>query len=154
MKQVTLLIAGLLITSFTYSQSYKEEVDILQAAFGMEKKAVVDHFVNPGESQKTAFWNLYDEYETKRKELGKKRMGLLLKYADTWENMSDEQADVWMKEVLSLKSSTDKLLTSYFKKVKKATSPKVATQFFQVESYILTAIRFQLQESIPFVDEK
>lgn len=154
MKQITLLLTGLLLATLCYSQSYKEEVDILQAAFGMEKKAVVNNFVHPAENQSAAFWELYDEYETKRKELGKKRMALLLKYADTWENMTDAQADAWMKEVLSLKTSTDKLLVSYFKKVKKAASPKVATQFFQVESYILTAIRFQLQESIPFVDEK
>ncbi|TLX72458.1 hypothetical protein E9993_18170 [Labilibacter sediminis] len=153
MKYLTLLITGLLITTFTYAQSFKEEVDLLQAAFGMEKKVIVDQFVHPDEAQQDAFWKVYDEYETKRKDFGKKRLDLLVNYSEIWENMSDAQADSFMKELLKLKSSTDRLLVSYFKKVKKVTSPKVATQFFQIESYILTTVRFQLQESVPFVHQ-
>jgi len=36
----------------------------------MDKKAAVADFVKPSVQQKDAFWKLYDEYETQRKELG------------------------------------------------------------------------------------
>lgn len=72
MKKITLLMAALTIAIVSYSQSAKEEVDLFQAAFGMEKKAVVANFVHPMDFQKDAFWKLYDEYETARKENGKK----------------------------------------------------------------------------------
>jgi hypothetical protein len=88
----------------------------MQAAFGMEKKTMVEQFVKPDPSIKDAFWTLYDEYETSRKELGKKRLELLKKYADTYSNMSNEAADAWMKEVLKLTSETDALMVSIITK--------------------------------------
>ena len=47
-----------------FTQSYTEEVDLMQAAFGMAKKDIVSAFVQPSASQSDAFWKLYDEYET------------------------------------------------------------------------------------------
>ncbi|TRX72506.1 hypothetical protein [Carboxylicivirga sp. M1479] len=151
MRKLTLLLAALLIGSAVHAQSFSEEVDLFQAAFGMEKKAIVEYFVNPADANKEAFWEVYDEYEAKRKELGKQRLDVLMKYANTWETMSDDQADAFMKDLFKLKASTDKLIKSYYKKMRKATTPSVGAQFFQVESYILTVVRFHLQESIPFI---
>jgi hypothetical protein len=68
MKKYLLIITALFLASFAYTQSNKEEIDFVQAAFGMEKKAVVADFVKPSEAQKGAFWKLYDEYETQRKD--------------------------------------------------------------------------------------
>ena len=76
MKKYILLVAVSLMTSFIYAQSDKEEIDLMQAAFGMNKKAAVAEFVKVSDTQKDAFWKLYDEYETQRKELGKQRIEL------------------------------------------------------------------------------
>lgn len=154
MKKITLLIATLVIGVVTYSQTNKEEVDLFQAAFGMEKKAVVANFVHPTDLQKDAFWMLYDEYEAARKENGKKRIQLLEQYAKEYKTMTDEQADAWTKEVIKLSTTTDKLIVTYYNKIKKVTSPIVATQFYQIEGYILTAIRMEVLEGVPFLGEK
>ena len=100
MKKYVLLIAVLFLASFAYSQSNKEEVDLMQAAFGMDKKAAVADFVKPTAAQKDAFWKLYDEYETQRKVLGKQRIALLEQYADQYQTMTSEQADAWTKKVI------------------------------------------------------
>ena len=52
MKKYILLVAASLMASFTYAQSNKEEVDLMQAAFGMDKKAAVAEFVKPSELRK------------------------------------------------------------------------------------------------------
>ncbi len=154
MKKITLFIAFIVTAGFMYSQSNTEEVDLLQAAFGMEKKAVVANFVHPTDLQKDAFWNLYDEYEAARKENGKKRIKLLEQYASQYNTMTDEQADKWTMEVIKLSSATDKLIVTYYHKIKKVTSPIVATQFYQIEAYILTAIRMEVLDGVPFLEEK
>jgi len=153
MKKITFIFAALFAFSFANAQSASEEIDFFQSIFGMEKKAAVMEFVHPSEEDKTAFWELYDAYETERKNLGKKRIDLLNKYASTYEGMTDEQADALMKDALALNKSTDKLLVKYYKKVKKATSPIVATQFYQMEAYIQSSIRSGILEAIPFVGE-
>jgi hypothetical protein len=77
-----LLIAALvLISTAGFAQSNKEDVDVIQSLYGKEKKAILAGFVVLEGAQKDAFWTLYDEYETKRKELGKQRIALLEKYA-------------------------------------------------------------------------
>ena len=154
MKKITLLIALIALAFGTYAQSDSEEIDLVQAAFGMTKKAVVANFVIPDASQKDAFWALYDEYETKRKENGKKRVQLLEQYAQQYNTMTAEQADAWTKEVIKLSAATDKLITTYYNKIKKVTNPIVATQFYQIEGYILTAIRMEILDAVPFLGEK
>jgi hypothetical protein len=154
MKKHILIIAALFLASFAYTQSNKEEVDLMQAAFGMDKKTVVSDFVKPSPAQKDAFWKLYDEYETQRKDLGKQRIELLKQYANQYQTMTSEQADAWTKKVIDLQKKTDNLIVTYYGKVKAVTDGIVATQFYQIEGYILTAIRMQVLENVPFLEKK
>ena len=154
MKKYLLVIAASLMASFTYGQSNKEEVDLMQASFGMDKKAAVAEFVKPSAAQKDSFWKLYDEYETQRKDLGKERIELLKQYANQYKTMTSEQADTWTKKAMDLQKKTDNLITTYYSKVKAATDGIVALQFYQMENYILAGIRAQLLENIPFVEKK
>ena len=151
MKNYILIAAALFLASFAYSQSAKEEVDLVQAAFGMEKKQVVADFVHPSDAQKNAFWQLYDAYETERKELGKQRIELLNQYADQYLTMTSEEADAWTKKAIDLQKKTDNLIVTYYGKIKKVSDGIVATQFYQIEYYILTAIRGEILEAVPFV---
>ena len=154
MRKITLFIAAFLIAAVTFAQSNKEEVDLFQAAAGMQKKEAVAAFVHPSDAQKDAFWKLYDEYEVSRKINGQKRIQVLEQYAKQYKTMTDAQAEAWMKDVIALQSSTDKLIITYYKKVKKATSPLVATQFYQIENYILSVVRSEILDEIPFLGEK
>jgi hypothetical protein len=154
MKKYIFIIAALFTVSLVRAQSNKEEVDLMQAALGMQKKDVVADFVKPSESQKDAFWKLYDEYETKRKDLGKQRIELLKQYADQYNNMTSEQADAWTKKVIELQKKTDDLIVTYYNKVKAISNGIVATQFYQIEGYILTAIRMQILHNVPFLEKK
>jgi F0F1-type ATP synthase delta subunit len=153
MKKVTLLLFALVMFASANAQM-KEEVDLMQAAFGMEKKAMVSAFIQVDETQKDAFWALYDEYETARKEYGKTRIQLLEQYAEKWETLTNEEADKWTAEVIKLGTSTDKLITKYYNKIKKVTNPVVALQFYQIENYILSGIRLSVLESLPLPEVK
>ena len=47
MKKYILIAVTLFIASFAYTQSDKEEMALMQAAFGMDKREVVAEFVKP-----------------------------------------------------------------------------------------------------------
>ena len=151
MKKITFLFAAIFMASFAWSQSDKEEIDLIQAAFGMDKKAIVADFVQLSDTQKDAFWTLYDEYETKRKEYGRERIDLLKQYAEQYMTMTSEQADAWTKKVMELQVKTDKLIATYYEKVKGISDGVVATQFYQIENYILSMIRMQILQEVPFL---
>ena len=154
MKRLFLLSLGPICLFSAIGQSNKEDIDMLQAIYGKEKKDIVAGFIMPPDSvKKVAFWNLYDAYETERKSLGKQRIDLLEKYANGYGSMDDKATDDMMKQTMTLQKSVDGLIDTYYDKIKKSVGVKQASQFYQIESYLLSAIRVYLMGNIPFIDE-
>lgn len=135
------------------AQSDVEEIDFIQSIMGAEKKEVMSQFVDLQGPAADAFWKLYDEYEVKRKSLGKERIALIRQYADEYDGITDEQTDALMSKAIKLRNSNNKLTDSYYKKLKKAVGSKSAAQFYQLESYIQSVVRAELFSNIPLIGE-
>lgn len=148
-----LVIAALFMSAVGFAQSNKEDVDFIQSIYGKEKKTIVAGFIKLEGAQKDAFWKLYDEYETQRKDLGKQRVALLERYANSYMTIDDATTDQIMKDMMALGLKTDKLMNSYYGKIKKASGVKAAAQFVQIEAYLLSAVRATILENIPFIGE-
>lgn len=153
MKKLLTLLFTVSATLGAFAQSNKEDVDLIQSIYGKEKKEIVASFIEVEGAQKDAFWKLYDEYETKRKELGQKRVALLERYANTYLNIDDETTSSIVKETIALSAQTDKLLATYHKKMEKEAGVKAAAQFYQLEAFLLSQIRATILESIPFIGD-
>ena len=150
-----LLVFALILSVFSgYSQSAEEEVDFLQSIFGMEKKEAVAGMIKLDNAKSESFWELYDEYEADRKNLGKKRINLLQNYANNYENMSNEDIDLLIKESMTLSGKTDKLINSYYKKIHKQVGSVPAAQFYQIENYLLSEIRAAILGEMDMIDIK
>ncbi|HEX6223514.1 MAG TPA: hypothetical protein VFZ52_03850 [Chryseolinea sp.] len=153
MKKTLLSTLMVAFAFVAFSQSNKEEVDLVQSVFGMEKKAMAAEFIKLEGAQKDAFWVAYDEYEGKRKDLGKKRIDLLNRYASSYSTLDDASTDQIIKDVMKLQGENDKLISTYYGKIKKASGVKAAAQFYQFENYILSKIRAEIMEGIPLIGE-
>ena len=152
MKKPFLLLA-IFVSAMVSAQSNKEDIDLIQAAYGKEKKEIVAEFIQLEGAKKDAFWKLYDQYETERKQLGKKRIALLENYAANYGTMDDAAVSKNIKETAALGVKTDQLIATYHQRIEKAAGAKAAAQFFQIEAYFLSAIRVAILENIPFIDE-
>jgi hypothetical protein len=148
---ISLVLLGMALAPSSYAQSDKEETEFIQSIFGMEKKAIVAEFLKIESSN--PFWVLYDEYETNRKELGKERLNVLTDYVENYDNLADDKYDEVVASMISLRKSNDKLIDTYYKKIKKASGSKIAAQFFQLENYFLSEIRSVVMEEIPYIGE-
>jgi hypothetical protein len=148
-----LVIAALFVSAAGFAQSNKEDVDFIQSIYGKEKKIIVSDFIKLEGAQKDAFWKIYDEYETEPKELGKKRVALLERYANSYMTLDDATTDQLTKDMMALGIKTDKLINTYYGKIKKASGVKAAAQFVQLETYFLSVIRAAIFENIPFIGE-
>ncbi|HLV39353.1 hypothetical protein [Xanthomarina sp.] len=155
MKKVffTISLALVSMSSSLFAQSNTEEIDMVQSIFGMEKKALVAEVIQPEAGKSDAFWVLYDQYETKRKDLGKRRIALLNAYAASYDSLDDVKTGEILNEMMGLQVSTDKLIGSYAKKIKKSVDVKTAAQFYQIEGYLLSKIRTVILENIPVIGE-
>ncbi len=154
MKKLIIIFCTIFIAQTTVqAQSYQEEIDLFQSVFGMEKKEVFEYFIDLDGEAESNFWTLYDEYENSRKAIGKTRIYLIKDYADNYDELTPEKTDDLMKSMIQQKSSLDKLVNKYYKKIKKGSGTKAAAQFLQLETYILAAVRVEIMQTIPFIGE-
>ena len=156
MRKITTFIVAILFfhVSFAQDNQIKSEMELMQDAFGYEKKEVITEFVDLTGVNANAFWKIYNEYEIARKKLGKEKMDLLYRYTTHKGAVSNTQADNLMKRVIPLRKNYDKLVEKYYKKVKKATNPLVAAQFYQIEHYIADGINFTILDMVDFIQDK
>src|SRR5262249_17726652 len=114
----TLIIAACIFFSFNslMAQSNSEDVDMIQAAFGKEKKDLVSEYMQIPAKDSVAFWKLYDEYEGKRKALGKQRIGIIQQYADNYDKLTDAKATQLATGVFSNDAKYTQLYQAYFTK--------------------------------------
>jgi hypothetical protein len=151
--RVTLLAIAIFMSGLAFAQSNTEDIDLVQALYGKEKKIIMEGFIKLEENQSDAFWKLYDEYEAERKNLGKQRIALIEKYVESYENLDDESTKNLMKESIALRNTMDKLRDNYYKKMSQSVGVKPAAQFHQLESFFMAEIRASILENIPFIGE-
>lgn len=152
-KGILISIVVALVSINAYSQGSVEEVDFYQSVFGMAKKNITELFVEVDGPAKQEFWTLYDEYEVARKELGKTRLKLLNAYAENYLTLDATKTDELITAMATQKKNLDKLIVKYYKKMKKSAGVKPAAQFYQLENWLLSAIRLEIMENIPFIGE-
>ncbi len=134
-------------------QSIDDDVTLIQSAFGMDKKMIVDAYMDLPESVSPGFWQVYEEYEEARRALSRERIKLINEYIETYDQIGEEEANSLATRSLKNDVSLSKLHAKYFKKFKKVTSAKDAAKFLQIDTYIHNTIRNAIQQELPFIDE-
>jgi hypothetical protein len=147
------LIFILSIPFYGFSQDNPGDLDLFSATFGMEKKVLTREVMDLDQVHLQKFWDLFNMYEVERKKLAKERWILWNQYAAQIGSMTNEQADDLMKEIIKHSKRTDKLINTYYKKLRKATCPKVAAQFYQLEHYCLSGIRMEIFNLLPIAGQ-
>jgi len=150
-----LLVFGLAfgMASSSYAQTQNDEMQMFQTMFGMAKKEIVSEFVKIDRSKNDAFWKLYDEYESNRKQLGQKRFVVLNNYVKNYTKLTAAETDEIIEDIILLSTSQDKLIARYYNKIKREVSITAAAQFYQIEWYLQSQVRTNILESIPMISE-
>ncbi len=135
------------------AQIITDEVKLMQSMYGMEKRDLIAKHMKIDAAKADLFWQLYDEYETARKEIGMKRANNIVAYADKYENLTGADADALVKASLNIQTSFIKLWDKTYKKMAKSISPVTAAQFIQAEMFLENMVRQELALEIPMIGE-
>ncbi|MWB96151.1 hypothetical protein GON26_17450 [Flavobacterium sp. GA093] len=154
MRKISVIFIVAIASLSSYAQSsFKEDVDVVQSIYGKSKSDLVKEYMNLPETQFAAFTKVYDNYETERKELGQTKFQLINDYAANYNTLTDEKADELAKATLKNNLAYEKLYTKTYGQVKKIIGAINAAKFIQLEVYLQTTIRSEIQNSIPFIGE-
>lgn len=146
MKTNLSLLVFIFISFLGYTQNFHDDLELIQSIYGLDKKDVVSEFVEINESQTNDFWILYNEYEIKRKEIGKQKFDLVWTFINDYGEINPQDAENFMKKIIPLRKKSDQLIDSYYKKIKNKTDPVVAVQFYQIENYLADLVRLKILE--------
>lgn len=131
-----------------------DEVEFFQSIWGMEKRAIVEAYMDDlSTDETTAFWPIYEAYEVSRKDLGKEKVAIMQEYAKNYGSFSGDIAKDLINKNAANSIAIQKLMKKTFKKMSKSLDPVKAAKFIQLENYFTTMIQASILESIPFVDE-
>lgn len=151
MKKIFL---GALAVTFVFilnAQTNKEDIDLLQAMYGKEKKAMVSEYMKFTGADSTKFWTLYDKYENDRKALGRERISLLEQTATNFEKLDNKKAEELMGKFIDLNGKYIQFQKKYLPQFSASVGGIQAAKFFQLENYLETAIRLAIQEEVPAI---
>ena len=152
--KIFLLAAGFIILSFGLkAQTNAEEITMVHSIYGMDKRELIAKHMKLNASQAPLFWQLYDEYEIQRKEIGQKRANNIISYADKYDQLTNDEADKLIRTSFEINLSFVQLWEVTYKKVAKSLTPVIAAQFIQAEMFIENMVRQELSLDIPLIGE-
>ena len=135
------------------AQVAKDDVALVESIWGIEKRAIISDYMKFTPEELEKFVPVYDAYSDEMKKLGEERIQIISEYANNYSTLTNEKADQLMVRALANNENIDKLMKKYYAKIKKEISPIRAAQFMQLEWYLQTAIRSEIQSEIPFIGE-
>jgi hypothetical protein len=154
MKRTLITLFVAMIASMTAMAQVQEgDIQIIQQYFGLDKMALVKEYMKFTPKQDSAFWPIYNAYETERRAIGKERIKLVDEYMKAINNLNDASATSLVDRSNANEINFKKLQKKYFAQMSKAIGPVKAGQFYQFENYLNNIINLTIQENIPFVGE-
>src|SRR5690606_1737886 len=97
MKKIILAAVIFLVAFGVQAQTKVDETDFIQSVYGMQKRDLISKHMKLEPEQSDLFWNLYNEYEITRSEIGLKRMKNIENYADKYDSLSELDADALIR---------------------------------------------------------
>jgi hypothetical protein len=152
MKTIITFCITIFFATLMQSQN-RTEVELFKAQYNKEKTDLVAEFMNLYPEESEAFWPIYKKYEDERSLIANERIRLLNQYVEYYENLTNEQAAYWTKDVIKLQKKELKIKKKYNKSLGKATSPLLALRFFQFEETLQTEIKSLILKNIPLIDD-
>jgi hypothetical protein len=116
-----------------------------------ERRSIVAANLALGPEERERFWPIYDDYSKERAALEKERFALLQRYAQTFTDMSDDQAMALVLASARLQVADVQLRLKYAEVLRRKMSGRVAARFFQIDDYVTTAMRMNSLAGVPLV---
>jgi hypothetical protein len=114
------------------------------------RRLVADHLpLSPSEARQ--FWPLYDRCQHDMSDLLDKRMEIIAKLGEHYDDMPDAMAKQITIDNLELQDARLKLIKSYLPKFEKVLSAKNLARYYQIEARIRAAVDVEIAERIPLI---
>jgi hypothetical protein len=132
-------------------QNLAEDIKLLRKDVRNQKSQIMGAAMGLDEAQGKKFWPIYKDYDKQLAKLNDVRLGNIIEYAKTYDNMTENKADELVNGAIAYRKKRIELLANTYDKVRAALGAPLAARFLQVEDTLLTLIDLQIQSNLPLM---
>ncbi len=138
------------------SQASQDDQDItmLRKDIRVQKRHIIETNVPLTDAEAQKFWPVFDQYTAALVDLNNVKYGLIKSYTQSYNTMTDAEADEWSTRMLKLDTDVAALRQKYWANFRKVLPAKKAALYEQVERRTQMVIDVQLASQFPLVQPK
>ena len=145
---ITLLI---LITSVV-SAGAQDLLEMIKRDINAERRTIIAEALTVPLEAETEFWHMYNDMEQEIDLITDRRAKNIQKFADNYENVTDDVAADLAKNYFDMQAGRLKINKAYYKKAAKLISKKEAARFIQLLGQIQLLIDIQIAAEVPLIE--
>jgi hypothetical protein len=128
-----------------------DTMQIVHERVRADKRLLVAETLQLTEPEATAFWPVYDRFQTELGKLTDRSIKLIQRYGDAYKTMSNAEAKRLLDEYLAIEGDRNRLRQSYLPKFRKVLSEKKVARYYQLENKIHAVVSYELAKEIPLI---
>jgi hypothetical protein len=125
------------------------DIAILRKDIRAQKRQVIETKVPLTDAEAQKFWPVYDQYTADLVELNNVKYALIKSYTESYDTMTDAQADEWSTRMLKLDADVAALRQKYWPRFRGVLSGKKTALYEQVERRTQMVIDAHLASEFP-----
>jgi hypothetical protein len=128
-------------------------LDILRDTIRANRKALVAVNLGLTDAEASAFWPVYDRYQTELTGVGDRIVKVVEDYTAHFADLSDEKALSLIDEYLAAEADRAKVRRAWVPEISKILPGRKVARFYQIENKMDAVLRYELAGQIPVVDQ-
>jgi len=129
-----------------------QDIALLRKDLRSQKKHIVAANISLTDKEAEQFWPIFEKYTDELMAINNKKYAALKEYVQSYDTLTDQQAEKLTREALQVDQAVAKLRQRYIPIFEKAISPKKTAAFMQLDRRLVLLIDIQLSQ-IPLVQE-
>ncbi len=138
-------------SSMTDEQKLDQQVELMRKDVRSQKKQIIAANLKLTDQEAEKFWPVYDRYTAELVKINDTKYALIKQYAQSWDTMTDAQADQSAKDWLQFDQSVTQLRLKYLPIFRNVISGKNTALFFQLDRRMVNMIDLKVASILPLV---
>ena len=116
-----------------------------------DKKLAVAQGLALTQAESTAFWPVYNNYQTDQGRVMDRLLGVITDYAGTYQTMTDSTARRLLESTIAVYRDRQALMESYLPKFRAVLPERKVARYYQIEQKIRAMLDYELAAQIPLI---
>lgn len=130
------------------------DLQLLRQDLRSQKQKLIAQNLPMTESEAVKFWAVYNRYSDELRPINGEKLQLIKRYGEQWENMTNDEALIYIRRWLELDDQAQQLRSKYVVPMSEILPGKKAATFFQLDRRITLMMDLQLASQLPLAYSK